>query len=289
MPYSQTIDSRDSARPGRTRTLRIAYTPDSDDAFNYYAWEHRRVLLPGEHAVFERQHIAALNLAAEQGRYDVVAVSSVRYPRLADRYWILSVGNSVGRGYGPVLAAKQPVRLGELGGKRVAVAGIATTGGVLAAMYCPGAQLVEMPYDRIADAVVQGVCDAGVMIHEELLYFPQKGLMRAYDLGAKWTEETGMPLPVGLNLVRRDLGRRLATRIAATCRLSLQWGWAHRDEAMAFAAKFGRGCGDKHVELFSNADTLSLAPDVRQAMDVMFRRIAELGLGPRLSAFEVIE
>lgn len=271
------------------RSLRIAYTPDSDDAFNFYAWQHGRVELPGWSAGFHHGHIIALNRAAARGEYDVVAISSVVYPSLADRYWILSVGNSVGRGYGPVLVSEKYRRIEELAGKRVAVAGVPTTGGALALMFCPGAEFVEMPYDQIADAVKAGRCDAGVMIHEELLFFPQKGLQAVADLGAEWTRSTGLPLPVGLNVAARSLGRDLARRIVHTCRASLQWGLEHREEAMSFAGRFGRGCCQRHVDLFCNTDTVRLQPEVIEALKVMFARVADLNLGPRLETFEVLD
>lgn len=269
--------------------LRVAYTPDSDDAFNYYAWEHGRVTLPGWDATFSRDHIVALNHAAMVGRFDVVGVSSAIYPALADRYWVLAVGNSVGRGYGPVLASRYYRSPSELAGKRIAVAGIPTTGAALAAMYCPGAQFVEMRYDRIADAVAADEFDAGVMIHEELLFFPEKGLQRVCDLGAAWCEDTGLPLPVGLNVVRKDLGRDTARQVAAICRRSLQWGLAHFDEAFLFASRFGRGCSQRHIEMFSNQDTLCLPDDVRRAMRIMFDRVAVLGIAPAIDSFEVID
>lgn len=272
-----------------TNTLRVAYTPDSDDAFNYYAWEHGRVALPGWDARFSRDHIIALNHAAMAGHFDVVGVSSAIYPSLADRYWVLAVGNSVGRGYGPVLASKHYRSSSELTGKRIAVAGIPTTGAALAAMYCPGAEFVEMRYDRIADAVAAEEFDAGVMIHEELLFFPEKGLQRVCDLGATWCEETGLPLPVGLNIVRRDVGRDTARAVAAICRRSLEWGLAHFDEAFLFASQFGRGCSQRHIEMFSNQDTLCLADDVRRAMRIMFDRVAALGIAPAIDSFEVID
>ncbi len=281
--------TRSTPEPVTTHHLRVAYTPDSDDAFNYYAWEHGRVHLEGCPAAFDRNHIIALNRAADQEAYDVVGISSVRYPALADRYWILAVGNSVGRGYGPVLVAKHYHRIAELSGKRIAVAGIPTTGAVLAAMYCPHAEFHELAYDRIADAVAAGEFDAGVMIHEELLFFPEKGLQRVCDLGAAWCEETGLPLPVGLNVVRRALGREAARAIAATCRASLEWGLAHFDEAFAFASRFGRGCSQQHVAMFSNEDTLCLPEDVRRALRVMFDRVAALGLGPKIDDVEVID
>lgn len=271
------------------KALRIAYTPDSDDAFNYYAWEHGRVTLSGYAARFEREHIIALNRAAMAGRYDVVGVSSVIYPALAERYWILSVGNSVGRGYGPVLVSRHYHAMTDLRGKRVAVAGIPTTGGALAMMYCPGASFHEMQYDKIADAVASGEFDAGVMIHEELLFFPQKGLHAIADLGKTWCEDTGLPLPVGLNLAKRELGLTTAQQIVGVCRRSLQWGLEHFDEAFAFASQFGRGCARDHVRMFSNSDTVHMPEDVRAALRVMFDRVASLGIAPSLEHIEILD
>lgn len=284
-----TAPDRKSMSDGNLKVLRVAYTPDSDDAFNYYAWEHGRVALPGSVATFDREHIIALNRAAMAGRYDVVGVSSVIYPALAGRYWILSVGNSVGRGYGPVLVSRHYRSTMELRGKRVAVAGIPTTGGALAMMYCPGASFHEMQYDKIADAVATGEFDAGVMIHEELLNFPQKGLLAVADLGQTWCHDTGLPLPVGLNLVKRELGLVMATQIVDVCRRSLTWGLEHFDEAFAFASQFGRGCARDHVRMFSNSDTVRMPDDVRAALRVMFDRVAGLGIAPALERIEVID
>jgi 1,4-dihydroxy-6-naphthoate synthase len=231
-----------------------------------------------------------LNRAAQEGVHDVTSVSSAIYPTLAENYYVLAVGTSVGRGYGPVLAAKdRGLRLGGMRGKRVAVGGLATTGAALAAMYCRGAQLFELRYDLIADAVARGEFDAGVMIHEELLFFPQKGLAKVADLGAAWCDDTGLPLPVGLSLVHRRHGRDVAVEVARVCRSSLLWAMDHVDEAFAFASRFGRGCAKQHVEMFSNADTLCMPQDVRRAMRVMFDRVAGLGLTPPLREIEVID
>ena len=278
-----------ATRAAAVQVLDVAYTPDSDDAFNYYAWEHARVSLPGRDARFHREHVFALNKAALAERYDVIGVSSVVFPAVANRYWVLSAGNSFGRGYGPVLVSRHYDSVLDLRRKTVAVAGIPTTGGALGMMYCPGARFVEMPYDRIADAVVRGEADAGVMIHEELLFFPEKGLRRVADLGVTWWEDTGLPLPVGLNVVRQALGRDLAADVAAACRDSLQWALDHYDEAFAFASTFGRGCAAEHVRMFSNADTLCLPPDARAALRVMFDRVAALGIVPRVNQVEVID
>jgi 1,4-dihydroxy-6-naphthoate synthase len=278
-----------AARAADRKVLRVAYTPDSDDAFNHYAWEHGRVGLAGWTASFHRDHIVALNRAAWDEQYDVVGVSSVQYPSLADRYWILSVGNSIGRGYGPVLVSKHYGSIEALRGKHVAVAGLGTTGAALCAMFCKGACFSEMPYNQIADGVAAGRFDAGVMIHEELLYFPEKGLSKVCDLGAMWCEATDRPLPVGLNLVRKAVGRATAREIVRVCHRSLEWGHAHFDEAFAFASRFGRGCGAQHIAMFSNQDTLCLAADAREGLSIMFDRVAQLGLGPKLETFEIID
>lgn len=272
------------------KELHIAYTPDSDDVFNYYAWEHGRVSLNnGLRTVFYRNHIIDLNHAAEEGKYDVVAVSSVFYPRVSDKYRILSVGNSVGRNFGPCLVSRHYHSIESLRGRRVAVGGHPTTGSVLALMYCPDIELVEMPFDKIVDAIARDEVDAGVMIHEEIIHYRERGLDSICDLGALWCEDTGLPLPVGLNLVSRRLGTELARDIAVTCQLSLLWGYKNSDEVYNFASKFGRGLAREHVEMFRIEDFLRIPDDVREAMKIMFGRIASMNLGPRVDSFEIIE
>jgi 1,4-dihydroxy-6-naphthoate synthase len=273
------------------KKLSIAYTPDSDDVFNFYAWEHGHVTLGAEdwEPVFSRGHIIELNHAALEAEYDVVAVSSVFYPNVADRYRILCVGNSVGRNFGPMLVSKHYKSVEELRGKRVGVGGHPTTGSGLALMYYPGIELVEMPFDSIVDAIVSGEVDAGVMIHEELIHYRERGLECVCDLGAAWCEDTGLPLPVGLNLVRKDLGTELARDIAATCQSSLLWGFAHSSKVYEYASKFGRGMAREHIEMFRIEDFLRLSEDVREAMRIMFGRVAAMGLGPEVGAFEIVE
>src|SRR5581483_10682475 len=199
----------------KRKSLRIAYTPDSDDAFYYDALENGQVTLPGYVPEFIRAPMSVLNRVAVRGVYEVTAISSVVYPRIAEKYALLSVGTSVGRGYGPVLVCKKPRRLEELGGQRVGIPGMSTTGCFLLRSFCPDAILVELPFDKIADAVVSGTLEAGVMIHEELLYYPQLGLQRVMDLGAEWCRRHELPLPVGLNVIRRDVGGAAMERICA--------------------------------------------------------------------------
>lgn len=271
--------------------LRVAYTPDSDDVFNYYGWESGHLGLPDKNikVIFERDHIIALNHAAQKQVYDVVGISSVAYPLVEKDYWIMAVGNSVGREYGPVLVSKNYNTLDELKGKRIAIAGMPTTGGVLALMYCPEAELIEEQYDLISDKIVAGEYDAGVMIHEELLFFGEKGLRKVCDLGETWCNDTGLPLPVGLNLVKKSLGHELAMQITKLCQQSLLWSHAHYDEAFLAASKVGRGHAEDHVRMFSNDDTISLKDDVRAAIKIMFERMADLNVGPKLTSYEIVE
>jgi 1,4-dihydroxy-6-naphthoate synthase len=277
----------------RRKTLTIAYTPDSDDAFYYFGLETGRVTLPGFGPEFHRLPMSVLNRAAREGRFDVTAVSSVIYPRVADRYAILSVGTSVGRGYGPVLVSRRPCEPDGLRGRRVGVGGIPTTGWFLLRWLCPGAVPVEMPFDRIGDAVAAGELDAGVMIHEELLYYPRLGLHRVLDLGQEWCRRNGLPLPVGLNVVRRDLGEEAMQRVCAAVRRSLLFGLRHRAEGLAWASRFGRGaegqCTGRFVEMFANEDSLCMPADVRAALRVLLGQVVGLeqaGVVPPLDLIE---
>jgi 1,4-dihydroxy-6-naphthoate synthase len=275
------------------RKLHIAYTPDSDDAFYYDALEAGRVALAGFRLEFVREHLSALNQAALERRYEVTAISSVLYPQVADRYAILSVGTSVGRGYGPVLVARQAMALDELCRRRVGVGGIPTTGWFLLRCLCPEAVPVVMPFDRIADAVAAGDLDAGVMIHEELLYYPRLGLHRVVDLGAAWCERYNLPLPVGLNIVRRDLGPSAMDRVCAAIRTSLKRGLAQPIKALARVRQFGRGaageCTERFVAMFANADSLCLPADARAALRVLLCQVADLGLAEQVPALDFVE
>lgn len=273
--------------------LSIAYTPDSDDAFYYYALQTGRIPSGRFRFTFHTDHIIALNRAARQSRYDVTAVSSVAYPGLVDQYRILSVGTSVGRGYGPVLVSAEPCTLDDLRHRRIGVAGVPTTGGLLLKWALPEARLVEMQFDKIADAVAAGTLDAGVMIHEELLFYEQKGLKKVIDLGAVWSERTRRPLPVGLNLVRRDLGTETADEVCDLIRQSLSYALENSQEAMAWACRFGRGqeggCGAQHISMFANRDSVLMPSDVREALTYLMHVVREVGISATTPKIEIID
>jgi 1,4-dihydroxy-6-naphthoate synthase len=276
-----------------TKPLSIAYTPDSDDAFYYDALETKQVVLPGFEPVFVREPMSVLNQKALRGAYDVTAISSVVYPSVVERYAILSVGTSVGRGYGPVLVGKKACRLTDLRGKRVGVGGIPTTGWFLLRLVCPGAIPVEMPYDKIANAVCSGALCAGVMIHEELLYYTKLGLVKIVDLGAEWSKRYDLPLPVGLNVIRRDLGSQDMLAICRSIRRSLEHGLVHAGDTLSRVSRFGRGleggCTEQFVSMFANQDSVHLPQDVRVALHVLFCQLADAGLIRSVPEIEIIE
>ncbi len=273
--------------------LGIAYTPDSDDAFYYFGLETGRVPLAGYQPAFHCQPISALNSAARQGAYHVTAISSVAYPAIAGRYAILSVGTSVGRGYGPVLVSRERLAPADLRGQRVGVPGIPTTGWFLLRWLCPEAVPVAMPFDRIAAAVAAGELAAGVMIHEELLYYPQLGLHRVADLGASWCEHSGLPLPVGLNVIRRDLGDKAMQHICSAIRASLHYSQQHRPDALAWVSCLGRGvegqCTTRFVEMFANQDSVHMPADVRLALRVLFVQCVDLGICTAVPPLDIVE
>ena len=276
-----------------TKPLTIAYTPDSDDAFYYDALENGKVVLPGYRPTFQRAPMSVLNRAALRGVFDVTAISSVVYPQIASQYAILSVGTSVGRGYGPVLVSKQECAVDHLRARRVGVPGIPTTGWFLLRRICPEADCVEMAFNQIAAAVAAGELDAGVLIHEELLYYPQMGLRRVLDLGAEWCRRHDLPLPVGLNVIRRDLGNSAMQRICAAIRDSLEYGLDHSADALSRVSRLGRGvqgqCTERFVSMFANRDSVRMPADVRTGLRVLLSQVADLGLGPSTSRVDIVE
>ncbi len=273
--------------------LTIAYTRNSDDAFYYDALENGLLSFPGFQPQFRREPISVLNWGALSGRYEVTTISSVLYPRVAERYAILSVGTSLGLRYGPVLVSRKPYELRDLAGRRVGVPGIPTTGWFLLRALCPRAVTVEMPFDAIAAAVAGGSLDAGVMIHEELLFYPQMGLRRVVDLGAEWCRRNALPLPVGLNVIRRDLGSTAMGEVCAAISASLQHARHDPEPALARVSRFGRGveggCTERFVQMFANEDSQCMPADVREALRVLLAQVVELGVAPKLPAIDVVE
>ncbi len=269
--------------------IHVAHSPDADDAFMFWALAAGKIDTADRRYVHELADIETLNRRALKGELEVTAVSIHAYAHLADRYALLAHGASIGDGYGPAVVARTPAPAdprSQLVGQRVAVPGELTTACLALKLYQPAIEIVVVPFDRIEDAVAAGRVEAGVLIHEGQLTYADRGLHRWVDLGAWWRRETGLPLALGGNVVRRDLGPMLMAAVARDLRASIEYGLAHRGEALAHAQGYGRGLDaartDRFVGMYVNAFTVDYGPDGRRAVAELLRRGERAGLVPRV-------
>jgi 1,4-dihydroxy-6-naphthoate synthase len=270
--------------------IRLAFSPDSDDIFMFWPLLAGKVDAEGLTFTSERADTAELNARADAGDLDVVAVSIARWPALAGKYLLLPHGMSVGRGYGPVVVAKQERTLESLKGARIGVPGLTTTATTVLRLLLPEFEAVVVPispYGRAFEAVRSGQVDAVLVIHEGRLTYEREGMARVSDLGQAWAKATGgLPLPLGGNAIRRALGADVVARVSRVCRASIAWALAHRDETMtALLAResradlaLDRALLDQYLAMYANADTLDAPADVRRAIDVLYERAHAAGL-----------
>ena len=269
--------------------LSLAYSVDADDAFMFHALRTAAIDLDGLSFSHRRDHTAALNRLAIDGGADVVAVSLGVYPEIASRYQMLPHGASVGRGFGPVVVAPRPLVPAALAGMRVGIPGATTTAWLVLRLIAPRAIGVEIPiapFGRIFEALAAGEVDAALLIHEGRLIFRDRGLHPVVDIGAWWSGETGLPLPLGVNVIRRALGAPLVARASGVLRASIAWALAHRAQIIEEIAAEDRGDPslsrpaliDEYLGLYANQDTLALADDARRAVDLLFARARAAGL-----------
>jgi len=275
-----------------TRAITVGHTPDMDDAFMFYAIAVGAIPMNGfrfEHVI---EDIQALNCRAFNAELDLTAISAASYPALAKQYWIVSVGSSVGQGYGPLVISKEPRSPQELQGRRVAVPGLRTTAFMLLRLAIPQFVPVEMSFERIPDAVLRGEVDAGLVIHEWQLTYRDAGLLPILDLGMWWQQQVKLPLPLGLNVVKKSLGREMAQRAATVLRESILYAFAHQEEALAYALRYGRGTdasrARQFIGMYVNEESLTLSKPCREALRVLFERAREAGLIPSAPRLGVI-
>ncbi len=266
-----------------TLTLRIGHSPDPDDAFMFYALAREVERIDGIAVEHVLEDIESLNVRAERAELEITAVSAAAYPAFADRYWIMKTGASMGRGYGPILVAKEDLDPDELAGKLVATPGLKTTANLLLSIYHPEVRRVVVPFDEIPDAVLDGRADVGLLIHEGQLTYGSMGLRKIADFGTIWEKETGgLPLPLGLDLVRKDLGRETAVRLSGILRRSIEHARAHEDDALTYALEYGRGIdrevGRQFVRMYVNDDTLDMGEAGVAALQHLYRRAVDRGL-----------
>jgi len=272
--------------------IRVAHSPDSDDAFMFYALATNKVRVPGMTFRHVLCDIETLNQAAHDEIYDVTALSFHAYGFVKDKYALLDCGASFGEGYGPIVVASHALKSGQLKGRRVAVPGLMTTAYLTLKLFEPGFDPVPMAFDKILDAVKQGVVDAGLVIHEGQLTYGQMGFHKVIDLGQWWLEQTGLPLPLGGNGVRRALGEQTGRQIARAIRQSVAHGLEHREEALNYAMQFARDMdpdmADKFVGMYVNKWTLGYGDRGRQAVRELLARGAAAGLMPNFGQIEFL-
>jgi 1,4-dihydroxy-6-naphthoate synthase len=267
------------------QTIRVGHSPDSDDAFMFYALTHDKLDTGGLQFVHQLEDIETLNKRAMKGELEVSAVSIHAYAYLADHYALLASGSSMGDRYGPTLVTREPARLDDLRNRTIAVPGLLTTA-YLTLQLCLGRDVgIEvMPFDQILPSVAEGRVDAGLLIHEGQLYYGDRGLHKVVDLGQWWFEQTGLPLPLGGNVVRKDLGAALVERIARLLKESIQYALDHRPEALDYALTYARGLdpglADRFVGMYVNDWTLDYGPRGREAVQTLLSRAADAGLVP---------
>jgi 1,4-dihydroxy-6-naphthoate synthase len=253
------------------RTLRFGHSPDADDAFMFYGFHAGGAAIEGCRVEHVLEDIQSLNRRAlEEADLEITAVSAHAYGRLADRYAVLHCGASLGMGYGPVVVARERRSLASLRGKSVAIPGPLTTAALLLAIECPAAIPVQVAFDRIPSAVRDGAVEAGVIIHESQLTYAAEGLVKVVDFGELWRDRESLPVPLGLDVVRRDLGLELMRAVATGFETSIRYALEHEDEALGYALGFGRGLdleqGRRFVRMYVNDLTLDLGDTGRRAL-----------------------
>ena len=264
------------------REITLAHSPDSDDAFMFYALATNQV--ESETLLFRHhlQDIETLNQQALEGVWDVTAVSFHAFPYISKLYSLLPCGSSMGDGYGPVLVSSRSNTPEQLRGKKIAIPGTLTTAFLVLKLFQPDFQPVVVPFDQIIDAVKENSVDAGLLIHEGQLTYNQDGLHRVLDLGVWWKEQFGLPLPLGGNAVRKALPGPVRREIAAIVRRSIQHALDYREEALAYALQFARGMetplADRFVGMYVNDYTLDYGQQGREAIQKLLQMGHEQGL-----------
>ena len=273
--------------------LRVGHSPDADDAFMFYPLAKGIVTIQGHQIEHVLEEIQALNQRAIRGDLEVTAISAAVYPQVARHYRILPCGASVGRMYGPALVSKAPLGPNELMGKKIAVPGQHTTAYMLLRIYLDQSfEPVFLPFDDVTSAVQERRVDAGVLIHEGQIQAGELGLHRVLDLGQWWWEDTGLPIPLGLDMMHRRLGDEVGRRVGRALRDAIVYSRAHEDDALDYALQFGRGVdretGRRFVRMYVSDDTVDFGEEGRQALETLYRRAAARGLISEVPPLDIV-
>ena len=290
--HSTSARKADTSR-GRIQELKLAHSPDSDDAFMFYGLATKKIRTGNLKFSHVLEDIESLNQKAFQGAYDITALSFHAYAYLADRYVLLPSGASFGDRYGPIIVARKALGSKGLKGKRVAIPGKLTTAALVLRLYEPDVEAVVVPFDQVFNRVASGDADAGVVIHEGQLTYARAGLRKIVDLGEWWYHEERLPLPLGGNVISREIDPRTQTQAAKALRESIEYGLAHREEALEYAMQFGRGLDapstDRFVSMYVNDWTLDYGERGRKAVERLLTRGFEKGALPKKVKIEFVE
>lgn len=272
--------------------IRIGHSPDPDDAFMFYALTAGKVKAPDIEVEHLLEDIESLNRRARTGELEVTAISAATYTLVHDRYRMMDPGASMGKGYGPILVAREPMDPATLADKVVAIPGSHTTAAMLLRLYVGDPPIIEVPFDKIPQAVLDGQAHLGLLIHEGQLTHQRMGLHKVLDMGERWERETSLPLPLGINVMRRDLGETVHRRLSQALRDSIDYAYAHVDEAIEYAMRYGRGIDKetcrRFVLMYVNDFTRTLGPDGRAALDRLYREAHAKGLIPAIPPVDPI-
>jgi 1,4-dihydroxy-6-naphthoate synthase len=275
------------------QTIRIGHSPDADDAFMFYALTSGQVTVPGAQIEHLLEDIESLNRRARTAELEVTAVSAATYALVADRYRLMDPGASMGKGYGPILVAREPIDPRDISSKVVAIPGSHTTASLLLRLYLvEEPALIEVAFDKIPHAVLEGQADLGLLIHEGQITHPDMGLVKVLDLGEVWQRNTGLPLPLGVNVMRRDLGEPMHRALSDGLRRSIAWAHANVDEALDYAMRYSRGIDRetcrRFVLMYVNDLTVRLGDEGHAALQRLFSEAHRRGLLPAIPPLDSI-
>lgn len=276
------------------REIKVAHSPDSDDAFMFYALATDKLDTGALQFTHVLKDIQTLNQVAMTTReYDVTAVSFHAYAYIADHYALLPHGASIGDGYGPIVVAREPFSASELKNKRIAVPGTLTSAYLALRLHTPEFEYAVVPFDEIIDEVAGGRYDAGLLIHEGQLTYHEQGLNKIVDLGQWWKQETSLPLPMGGNVIKRELGAELQREVSSWLHRSIQYSMDHREDALRYAMQFARDMpvetADRFVEMWVNNSTLGYTDRDRQGVRLLLDEGFRKGIIPHQVQVEFVE
>ncbi|MGH7333728.1 MAG: menaquinone biosynthesis family protein [Candidatus Rokuibacteriota bacterium] len=274
------------------RLVRVGHSPDPDDAFMFYALTAGKVAIDGIRIEHVLEDIESLNRRARTAELEVTAVSAATYVMVADRYRMMDPGASMGKGYGPILVAREAIAPAALPEKVIAIPGSHTTAALLLRLYVGDPPVIEVAFDKIPQAVLEGQADAGLLIHEGQITHRALGLTKVLDLGESWAKDTGLPLPLGINVMRRDLGEDVHRALSQGLRDSIAWGHGHVDEALEYAMRYGRGIDKetcrRFVLMYVNDYTVRLGTEGRAALERLFTLAHQRRLIPAVPPIDPI-